>query len=168
MDARGRVNLFLFVLVFVLGLAALLLPDPQGDRPPPAVAFEPTSIERIVYRPGGGGEILELRRRAEGWHLITPVARAASDDRVTRLLESLRERSRSCYPATDHEPAEFGLDPPRAQLELDGITVTFGDRSSDGRRYLQARGRLCLVDDIALPMLQGGADSLASANRDGD
>lgn len=168
MGARGRTNLFLFVLALVLGLAALLLPDPQRNRPPPAVAFEPGSIERITYRPARDGEVLELRRGTEGWRLSAPVARAARDGHVNQLLESLRERTDSCYPAADHDPAEFGLDPPRAELELDGITVSFGDRASDGRRYLQARGRLCLVEDIALPLLQGGSDSLTAPDDGGD
>lgn len=168
MGARGRVNLFLFVLAFVLGLVALLLPDPQRDLPPPAVEFDPGSIGRITYRPARDGEVLEIRRGADGWRLTAPVARAARDRRVTRLLESLRERTDSCYPAADHEPAEFGLDPPRAELELDGITVAFGNRSSDGRRYLQARGRMCLIEDIALPILRGGPDSLILPDDGGD
>lgn len=168
MGARGRANLLLFGLAIGLGLLVLLLPEPRNERPSPAVAFEPRSIERIVYRPAGSGEGLELRRRADGWHLTKPVARAASDGRVAQLLESLRERTRSCYPATDHEAAEFGLEPPRAELELDAITVAFGDRASDGRRYLQARERLCLVEDIALPILDSGVDALATANEGGD
>ncbi len=168
MGARGRVNLLLFGLAIGLGLLVLLLPEPQNERPPPAVAFDPGSIERIVYRPAGRGGGLELQRRAEGWRLTVPVARAASDGRVAQLLESLRQRTHSCYPATEHEAAEFGLEPPRAELELDTITVAFGNRASDGRRYLLSRERLCLVEDIALPMLDSGVDALATANEGGD
>lgn len=158
---RGRLNLLLFGLALGLGLAALLLPDPQGGQPPPAVGLDPASIERIEARFPRGGEPLRLERRDGRWWLTAPVAREARSGRVVRLLGSLRERTGSCYPAAEHEPAEFGLAPPRAVLVLDGRRVEFGDRAGDGRRYLHADGRLCLVEDIVVPMLRGGADTLA-------
>lgn len=168
MDARGRVNLILFGLAIALGGLALLLPEPRRDPPPPAVAFAPATIERITFRPAGDGQVIELRRRDDGWHLTAPVERPARDGRVVQVLESLRQRTRSCYAAADHDPAEFGLEPPRARIELDDVTVAFGDRANDGRRYLSARGRLCLVEDIALPVLRSGVDSLAATDENDD
>lgn len=158
---RGRLNLLLFGLALLLGLAALLLPDPRGGRPPPVVALDPAGIERIEARFPRGGETLRLERRDGGWQLTAPVSRGARTGRVVRLLESLRERTGSCYPAADHEPSEFGFAPPRVVLALDGRSVEFGDRAGDGRRYLRAGGRLCLVEDVVVPMLGGGADTLA-------
>lgn len=167
MGTRGRTNLVLFGLAVMLGGLALLLPEPQRDLPR-AIAFEPAAIERITFRPAGDGEMIELRRRDDGWHLTAPAARPARDGRVVQLLESLRQRTASCYPAADHDPADFGLEPPRARLELDGITVAFGNLANDGRRYLRARGQMCLVEDVALPLLRAGADSLATAGARGD
>lgn len=158
---RARLNALLFGLALLLGLAALLLPDPRGGRPPPAVALDPASVQRIEARFPRGGETLQLERRNGGWRLTVPVSRAARTRRVVRLLESLRERTDSCYSAAEHAPAEFGLASPRAVLVLDGRSVEFGDRAADGRRYLRAGGRLCLVEDVAVPMLRGGADTLA-------
>ncbi len=151
----------------VLGAIALLLPEPGRERPAPAVAIDPARIDRIEIRFPRGGEPLRLQRDSEGWRLTAPRSRRASDGRVARLLESLRERTRSCYPAAEHAAAEFGLERPRAVLTLAGTTIALGDRSPDGRRYLRAREQMCLVEDVALPMLRHGADGLAPAGDDG-
>ena len=161
MSRRGRLNLFLLGLIVVLGATALLLPEPGRERPAPAVAIDPARIDRIEVRFPRGGEPLRLERDSEGWRLTAPQPRRASDGRVARLLESLRERTRSCYPATEHAAAEFGLETPRALLRLNDTTIALGDRAADGRRYLRARDQMCLVEDVALPMLREGAGGLA-------
>ena len=164
---RARLNGILLAVAGALGLGILLLPDPPGGPPPPAVALDPAAVERIEVRFPRGGETLRLERGPEGWRMLAPRERPASDGRLARLLESLREPTRSCYPAAEHEPEAFGLNPPRAVLALDGTTIALGDRAADGRRYLRTGGRLCLVDDVALPMLLGGIDSLAPVDDEG-
>lgn len=167
MSRRGRLNLVLLGLIVVLGATALLLPEPGRDRPLPAVDIDPARLARIEIRFPRGGETLRLERDADGWRLVAPRERRANAARVARLLQSLREPTRSCYPAAEHAPAEFGLETPHAVLTLDDTRIALGDRAADGRRYLRSGGQLCLVEDVAVPMLRDGADALAPADGDG-
>ena len=167
MSHRGRFNLALLAVIVVLGVTALLLPDPGRERPAPAVAFDPAAVDRIEIRFPRGGEPLRLERGSEGWRLVAPSRRRASDARVASLLQSLRERTRSCYPAAEHAPAEFGLETPRVVLDLGETRVALGDRAADGRRYLRSGRQLCLVEDVAWPMLRDGAGALAPTDANG-
>lgn len=152
---RNRVNLLLFALALLLGAAILLLPEPRSAPARPAVAFEPDAIQRISLDRLDQGEPLRLERRDDGWFVTAPGDHPADSGRVARALAALRERTPSCYPATEGEPGEFGLHPPQARLRLDAIMVAFGYRAPDGRRYIRAQDRLCLIEDHTLPILAG-------------
>ena len=105
---------------------------------------------------------MRLERRRDGWHVVEPIERAASDGRVVTALSVLAARARSCYPVAEHEPAEFGLDRPRLRMEADEATVEFGDRAADGRRYVRAGDRFCLLPDQYWPLLKQGLNGLAA------
>lgn len=152
---RNRTNLVLLALVALLGAAVLLLPEPRPERPPPAVDFDPDAVERLRLDRIDRGEPLVMERRSGDWFVTAPVERRADSRHITRALATLRMRTSSCYPAGEREPGTFGLAPPQATLQLDSITVAFGYRAPDGRRYIRARERLCLVDDVTLPILGG-------------
>jgi hypothetical protein len=155
MRRRNRTNLVLLALVAMLGVAVLLLPEPRPERPPPAVDFDPDGVERLRLDRLDREEPLVMERRSGDWFVTAPIERRADGGRVARALAALRMRTSSCYAAGDRDPDTFGLAPPQATLRLDSITVAFGYRASDGRRYIRAQGRLCLLDDVTLPILGG-------------
>jgi len=153
--ARNRINLLLLGVAVVLGALVLLLPEPRPERPPPAVRFQPDAVERIVLERLDRSDPVRLERRDGDWFVTTPHEKGVDSGRITRALAALRERSSSCYPAGGQDPGEFGLQPPQAVLLLDATRVEMGYRAPDGRRYIRAGGRLCLVTDITLPILAG-------------
>jgi len=150
---RDRTNLALLALAAVLVLAVLLLPEPHPARPPPAVDFDPDAVERLRLDRIDLAEPLIMQRRSGDWFVTAPVERRADSGRIARALASLRMRTSSCYAAGERDPDTFGLAPPQATLRLGTITVAFGYRAPDGRRYVRAQERLCLVEDVALPIL---------------
>lgn len=164
MRGRHHINIGLLALALVLGAAILLLPDPQPERPVPAVDFEPGSVERIVLDRLDRDEALRFERRNGDWFVTAPVQRRANSGRVARALAALRERTPSCYAASEQEPAEFGLQPPQAELRLNATRIDFGYRAHDGRRYIRTRDRLCLVEDVTLPILAGESAGEKPAN----
>ncbi|MDZ7828494.1 MAG: hypothetical protein U5K33_03060 [Halofilum sp. (in: g-proteobacteria)] len=155
MRRRDRTNLVLLALAAVLGVAVLLLPEPRPERPPPAVDFDPDAVERLRLDRIDREKALIMERRSGSWFVTAPIERRADSGRVARALSTLRMPTSSCYATGERDPATFGLAPPQATLQLDSITVTFGYRAPDGRRYIRAQERLCLVDDVTLPILGG-------------
>ncbi|HEY7871042.1 MAG TPA: DUF4340 domain-containing protein, partial [Methylomirabilota bacterium] len=79
---------------------------------------EPKDVEGVtIVRKG---ETVKLRRVADGWELVEPLRaradRAAVDDMVTSLATARMDREIDPNPA---RPAEFGLDPPEAEVRLE-------------------------------------------------
>lgn len=163
MRRRALVNAALLAAAAGLALLAWLLPRGDGG-PAPLTAVAPADVREVTVRyPREGRQAaLELERRADGWHLTAPITRAARDGRVVTVLAVLGARPDSCYDAAEHEPARFGLDPPAVVLEAGDAVVAFGDLAADGRRYVRAGDRLCLLPDRARPLLARGLDGLAS------
>lgn len=155
MHARTRTNVALLVVALVLGAAVLLIPEPRPERPPPAVDFEPDEIDAFTLDRLDQAGTVRFERQEGEWVATAPADLSIDSAHVARALAALRRRTASCYPAADQEKDEFGLDPPQATMDLGSITVEFGYRSPEGRRYLRAQGRLCLVEDVTLPILTG-------------
>jgi hypothetical protein len=81
-------------------------------------AVEPKDVEGVtIVRKG---ETVRLKRAADGWEMLEPLRvradRAAVDDMVTGLATARMDREIDPNPA---KPAEFGLDPPEAEVRLD-------------------------------------------------
>lgn len=164
MRARTRANVALLVLALVLGLTILLLPQPGPEHPPPAIEFDPNALQSLTLEPLDRSRSIRLERRAGEWFMVTPAERGMDSGRVARALAALRAPTSSCYPAAEPGMDEFGLDPPQAKMTLDSTIVEFGYRTPDGRRYVRSQGRLCLVEDLTLPIF---AAQVTSSEPDG-
>lgn len=163
MRHRHRYNLALLAVVVVLGLAALLAPEPSNS-PPSLTPADPATVERAeIDYPRGDREPVRLERGDNGWRLVSPIERRARDGRIVTALGVLAAASDSCYRSAEHEPADFGLESPRVVLRTGDVEVAFGDRAADSRRYVRAGERLCLLDDRSLPLLAEGVDGLGAA-----
>ncbi len=79
---------------------------------------EPKDVEGVVIV--RKSETLRLKRTADGWEMLEPVKargdRAVVDDMVTSLATTRMDREIDPNPA---KPAEFGLDPPEAEVRLE-------------------------------------------------
>jgi len=84
-----RITWLAGLLVIQIGLVALLLFARSGFREPdtgPLLAFDATAIDGIRIEEGAG-QVLELRRRDDGWIVADGVP--ADDEKVGNLLEKL-------------------------------------------------------------------------------
>jgi hypothetical protein len=162
MRRRARLNAMLLAGVLAAaGAAAWLARDPSaGDT---LTALDPGEIRAftVTYPREPQRPPLHLARREDGWHVTEPIARPARDGRVVTALAALTATPESCYDAGGRDRASFGLAPAAAVVEAQGTRLAFGARGPDGRRYVLAGQRLCLVPDQALPMLAAGLDGLA-------
>jgi len=158
---RTRLNAGLLLTAAALGAVAWWLSGDDG--PHPLTDLDPSEIRDVRVRYPGmrDAPMLHLQRRDDGWHLVAPIERAARDGRMVTVLAILAARPESCYPIDEHPAAEFGLEPPSVVLVAGRVEVAFGDRSADGRRYVRAGERLCLLRDRTRPLLVDGLDALA-------
>jgi len=166
MRYRHTTNALLFIAVLLAGVAAWWLHTAGDAGARPLTGVDPGAIRHVEVRFAQDTDtpapVIELERRRDGWHLVAPIERPASDGRVVSALAVLQVRSDSCYASDEHDPADFGLDRPHLTLRLDDDTVVeFGDRAADGRRYVGSSGRFCLLPDRSYPLLSQGVDGLA-------
>jgi hypothetical protein len=79
---------------------------------------EPKDVEAVVI--ARKGETIRLKRTEDGWEMLEPLRtradRAAVDDMVTALATARMDREIDPNPA---KPAEFGLEPPEAEVRLE-------------------------------------------------
>src|SRR5512144_3134103 len=123
---RGRTILVLLILA--AGLGGFFYYDtytlgPRREKAESAKGriwtVEPKDVEAVtVVRKG---ETLRLKRAADGgWDMLEPVKtrgdRAVVDDMVTGLATARMDREIDPNPA---KPADFGLDPPEAEVKLE-------------------------------------------------
>ena len=158
MTRRARLNLLLVLIV--AGLAAIIALAPQLDAPVEVERLSSESaraVSRIRLHTGTGGSI-ELRRANGGWRLVEPLRAAANGFRVNTLLTVLGAPVHTRIDAPRESLGRYGLDPPRARLELDDLEILFGDTEPiHGRRYLLYDGRVALVDDAYFSHLASSA-----------
>ncbi len=161
MRTRSWTNIALLLAVAIVATAIFLLRD--GDRldPAPLTELEPSAITGFEVQYSDNRPELILRGDGESWRILEPVNREARSGRIVRILSFLDDRIDACYQRSEERMTEFGLDAPDLTLVVDGVEIEFGDRTADGRRYVGAGERLCLVDDVAYPLLAGGATEIA-------
>ncbi|HMB86983.1 MAG TPA: DUF4340 domain-containing protein [Methylomirabilota bacterium] len=124
--SRGRTILVLLILA--AGLGGFFYYDtyslaPRREKAESAKGriwtVEPKDVERVTV--ARKGETIRLQRTADGsWEMLEPIKtrgdRGAVDDMVTGLATARMDREIDANPA---KPADFGLDPPEAEVKLE-------------------------------------------------
>lgn len=155
---RGRLNLAL--LAFVAGLAVFIALAPEDDAPEPLEKLSsenPHDVSHIRLHLDAG-KTIELRRSNGAWRLIEPIRAAANAFRIDTLLSVLGAPVHLRIDAPPGSLPRYGLQPPRARLELDDVEILFGDTEPiHGRRYLLFDDRVALVDDAYFSHLASSA-----------
>ena len=150
----------------------LLRGGAEGDAP--ETTLLPASAERpSAVRFEKGGTPVALRRTASRWVLAPPAAGRADPIRVDLALDAaLLAPVRDRVTARQREarglgPAAFGLDAPRARIELEWAdrraAVAIGGDTPDGAGvYAQVDGRsdVAVVDRALLDLLPASPDDL--------
>lgn len=149
MNPWARVNLVLAAVALVL-LALELWPRANGEARLTALPAEEIGAVRVER---GQRLTLALERRGDAWWLTHPSESPARPERVEQLLAITRAPvNRSFSP--ERPLAEYGLAPPLAVLQVDGLRIGFGARDNAQRqRYALLDGRVQLVDDLYFKLL---------------
>lgn len=159
MERRKRLNLWLLAGIALAGW--LIWRD--VTQPPPAPAIEhvtmldPAAVTRIGIERSDGQRLL-LERTAARWWLIYGDLRLAADStrigEILRLADAVAEAS---YDLAGIDPGDYGLQPPRAVVTIDGVALRIGAQEPlRYRRYVATGSRLHLIADTAYVHL--GAD----------
>ena len=155
---RGRLNLAL--LAIVAGLAAFIALAPENDAPETLEKLSsenPHDVSHIRLHLDAG-ETIELRRSNGAWRLVEPIRAAANAFRIDTLLAVLGAPVHLRIDAPPGSLSRYGLQPPRARLELDDVEILFGDTEPiHRRRYLLYDDRVALVDDAYFSHLASSA-----------
>lgn len=115
------------LLVLAAGLGGFLYYDTKSLAPRREKAesakgriwtVEPKDVDAVTI--ARKAETIRLKRVADGWEMLEPVKaradRAVVDDMVTALATARMDREIDPNPA---KPADFGLDPPEAEVRLE-------------------------------------------------
>jgi hypothetical protein len=145
-----RVNLVLAGIAGVLLLiAAWPAPDGRVDR----LTGLDVGLVQSIRVETDDRLVLALRREGDDWRLLHPLAGPASAGRVAQLLAIARAPVHRPIDAAADSQA-FGLDRPRAVLQLEATRITFGDPDPTRRyRYVAAAGRVAAIDDLYYHLL---------------
>ena len=158
---RNRLNLFLLLVVAVLGVLAWLRPG--LEQPPPAriSTLDAAKVQQIRIRHDDQTRALE--REGDHWRLAGDPPVPADRFQVDTLLGLLAEVAVRSYDLSDLDTQAVGLEPPVAVIEFDGQPFRFGATEPlEGLRYLQVGQRIHLIDDRYGPLLRASRAQLAS------
>jgi hypothetical protein len=148
MNRRDFTNIGLFVLVASLGILTWLQPKPIPEEPmPPLTMLDPEQVENIELTTRNG-ETLTLEKRKGSWQMIKPHDTKANEPKIERLLKIANTASTEHFPLPDGDRAQFGLDPPMAELRLDDTRLEIGGTHPiDHRRYVLVGDTVHLIND---------------------
>ncbi|MCH8505753.1 MAG: DUF4340 domain-containing protein [Ectothiorhodospiraceae bacterium] len=154
MARRWWLTLVLFLLVGALAAVAWLEPgSDDSDGRVAQLRGEQVNEIRIQRR---NEETLAFRRGETGWSMTEPSELPASTFHLEQVLALLQSRSLSSYHPDELQRDQLGLDPPRVRLSLEGRELLLGGSHPVGnRRYLQHAGRVHLVQEGVMPLLEG-------------
>ncbi len=142
MKNRWLLNLALLLVVAVLAAVAWWKPG-QDDAPAPLTQLDPATVTHaIIERPD---EKIELRRENGAWHVTSPFAARANRHNADALarLSQAPVASRLDQPAN---PKEYGLDPPRVRVVLNGESIGLGAiHPLANQVYALYRGEVALI-----------------------
>ncbi|HEV7122777.1 MAG TPA: hypothetical protein VGN24_05040 [Rhodanobacter sp.] len=150
--ARQRI-LLLGAVLALLTLAGWQLQRDASHENGRLTTLDPATIHRISLALPGAA-VLHYEKRGDGhwWRADGAPRRVADDDRLNDLGDIAAAHVLSWRRLSDFDPAMIGLSPPRAVLELDGQSLTFGASAVTGpQQYVQVGQRVALVSARYMP-----------------
>ena len=131
MIRQWSLNLALALLIGGLTSVALFRPGLETDQPvTPLTNVNTETIREIsVQRPAQ--DAILLRKENQYWQLIKPIRARASDFVINEILAVATAASQIQLPySASEEAGKYGFSNPRAVVQLDQSTITFGDTNS--------------------------------------
>lgn len=148
MGKRTLLNLALLVLLGALVLIAVYEPGKTPQlKPAPLTTLDPARIDRIrIDQPHG--PTIALRREQGQWLLTAPLHARANSGRIQALLHLLDTPVHARFALGQHDPASYGLAPPRATVHFNNTVLAFGGSEPiSHQRYVRAGKDIALITD---------------------
>jgi hypothetical protein len=144
-------GILLLVVLALMVLAGWQLQRDARNAIGPLTSMDPTSVSHITLTLPGSPAMHYEKREGQWWRTDGTPARA-NNARLGDLAGTASAHVLSWRPARDFDPAEIGLAPPRAVLDLDGQTLEFGESSVTGpQHYVRVGKRIALVSERYMP-----------------
>jgi hypothetical protein len=143
---RWLLNLGLFLLVLLLGLAVYYLRTTEQQAPAtPLTQLKPEDIERARILFADGDEV-RLQKQTQRWVLVTPVQARVSQAMISNLLTLATANSELQWPASADNLKKYGLDAPKLRIWLDDVEVSVGaEHAFKDARYVLHDNQVHLV-----------------------
>jgi hypothetical protein len=157
MKPKILLNLVLLLVLATLIGVAFFEPGKQESKP---VYLTDVDVDALNHFELSNQENLVFEKRDGHWWLLSPFEAPANEIRIRQLLNVAKAESRAHYPVKPEELAKFGLDKPKAVLNLGPVTLRFGGSEPiDMLRYVQIGETLHLVtDDFSHHLLAQATD----------
>jgi hypothetical protein len=158
---RHQLNLALLVIAVALGVAVYFSQEKE-EKGPPLTPLTAETIDKVrIEHPDAPA--IALEKSGAKWVMTEPVNAPVDSIEINGVLNLATLEVKSTLEATDLQPAELGLEPPR-------YTVTFNDQKIEVgnteplnyRRYLRAGGKIMLTDDPPSAALDADYSDLVS------
>ena len=165
-NRRSGVTVMLYVGVAAMAMITWFdYRAKQGEEDPLRILDVADVRELVVHLPGHQSTVLQ--RATDAWRITQPIARQAVGTRVDALLRLSQLDPEAAYALADVNPDELGLTRPTATVVFStaehAIEFLFGGSGpQQRRRYVQVDERVWLLDDVFLPLIQGGLGALAA------
>ena len=149
MKSRLWLNLILAVVVAILVALVYFKPGHKPPTPPAVLtqikAQDVTDIK--ISQPNTPS--VELLRHGADWEMTAPSPLPADQFQVQSLLDSLPTVIKSSFRADAAKLAQYGLDPARLRLWVNGKEFDFGDTEPlNNYRYVLSGGQVHLVSGL--------------------
>ncbi len=158
MNRRWLLNSIL--LIAIAGLTALAVWQPGLHTPPPKArltSLDPRKIKHVRVEQQNRKPIV-LTDRGGTWYMEAPVHGRAHVFNTAKVLQvAMTPVEQELPPSADGNLKQFGLDKPKAVLQLDGQRIAFGGNNPvNNLQYVRYHDRVYLVStrsywDVARP-----------------
>ena len=143
--------IFLLVVLTLLVIAGWQLQRDAVHDNQLLTTLEPASIQRITLTLAGTPP-MHYQKRDNHWWRTDGTPLRANDARLSDLADIAAAPVLQWRAASDFDAAKIGLAQPRAVLQLNGQTLTFGEASVTGpQHYVRVGQRVALVSARYMP-----------------
>ncbi|MGB0712192.1 MAG: hypothetical protein ACPGUC_01410 [Gammaproteobacteria bacterium] len=165
LGALGRgwgLNAALGVVVLLLSALAWLSLNRTGVKAPgePLARLSVDAVSHVEIRRRDDAPIV-LSGAGLDWLMQAPYAERAHGHRVRHLAGILTTPVYSRFPVPEGDLAEFGLDRPLGELQLNDVLIVFGGLEPiTGRRYVRLGKEIATIGDERTGQILGGPEAL--------
>ncbi|MBL4762261.1 MAG: DUF4340 domain-containing protein [Gammaproteobacteria bacterium] len=153
--------------IFLLGLMGIIFYFGQTVAERKAIkgqltSLQPSAISNIKITRKGMNDIV-LKKLNDHWQLTSPIKISANRFNTSQILQLATAKSGSSFAALEESLHKYGLDKPETTVQLDDISIAFGNSNPIGyRRYVLIKNTVHLIRDRHIHWLRGDSDSFIS------